>query len=333
MADLPEAPETPFDAEGQPRFGTYRGSCRDTNLTEAARTLGTGAGRQFLREKQWQWFAIANSRLACGGTLLDAGYATTVFLWVFDRTTQRMVVDETDILPPFAVEISDNPGPGGSAQLRGLPSRFSIEREDEQIHIDGSFESIQFDLTVDTTPTSPLTAICPVGDGDHQGVNVTQKQNCLPARGRIAADGRAFRLGDDSLAMFDYTHGLMSRHTRWRWAIGTGLLEDGSPIGFNFVQGFNGELENAIWLDDGLRTTEAVDIEFDSDHPSDPWTVRSGHGALDLSLYVEGIRDHEMNYRVVSSNYLQPLGRCHGRIIDREVHDLFALAERHEAKW
>ena len=333
MTELPPAPETPLDADGDPRFGTYRGQCRDTDLTEGARRLGTGAGGQFLREKQWQWFAAVNSQLACGGTLLDAGYATVVFVWIFDRTAGRMLVDETDVLPPFAVEINDNPSAGGVAQLRGLSRRFAVVRDEETIDIDVSIGSIHIDLVLDSTETEALTAICPVGEGDKQGVNVTQKQTCLPARGRIAADGRAFEMRDGSLAMLDYSHGLLGRETRWRWAIGCGSMEDGTPIGFNFVQGFNGELENAIWMDGGLRSVEPVTIEFDETRPRDPWSIRTDNGALDLSLFVEGLRDHETNFRIVSSSYLQPLGRCHGRVIDREVHDLFAIAERHTAKW
>ncbi len=314
-------------------FGTYRGRCRQTDLSAADGALGPGTGSRFFREKKWQWFAVSDARLACGGTLLDAGYATTVFLWVFDRQSRRMLADETDILPPFAVEVSNNPGPGGRARLRGLRRRFSLERGDSHIDLDASFESIQLDLTVDSTDPPALTAICPVGDGEPRGINITQKQSCLPVRGRIAVNGRTFELGEDALAMLDYTHGLMERNTRWRWAIGAGLSEDGTPIGFNFVEGFNNELENAIWVDRSLRPVEPIYIEFDSDRPTDPWTFRSRHAALDLSLVVDGLREHETNFRVVSSKYLQPLGRCHGRIIDREVHDLFALAERHHAKW
>jgi len=333
MAELPPAPDTPFDADGDPRFGSYRGQCHDTDLTDAARRIGTGAGGQFLREKRWQWFGVADTRLACGGTLLDAGYATTVFVWIFDRTTSRMIADETELLPPFAVDITDNPSAGGQAQLRGLRRRFSVERDEETVAIDVSLGPIRIDLVLDSTRTEALTAICPVGEGDRQGVNVTQKQTCLPVRGRVAAQGRAFKLDDDALGMLDYTHGLLGRNTRWRWAIGGGALEEGTPVGFNFVQGFNGELENAIWMDGEPRPVEPITIDYDQRRPRDPWTMRSDNGALDLSLYVEGLRDHETNFRIVQSDYLQPLGRCHGRVVDREVHDLFAVAERHEAKW
>ena len=333
MSSLPLAPDTPLDESGEPRIGTYRGGCSDTDLSGANRQNDASGGPQFLREKQWQWFAVANPRIACGGTLLDAGYATTLFLWAFDRTTRRMIDDRTELLPPFAIDISDNPGDGGGAQLRGLRRSFDIDRDGGTIRVDADVDEMRFELEIDATCTEALTAICPVGTGDRQGVNVTQKQNCLPVTGRVSVDGRSFKFGDESVAMLDYTHGLLSRETRWRWAIAGGFTDEGVPIGFNFVEGFNGELENAVWMDGDLRTTEPVSIDFDEDRPDEPWNLRSQAGGLDLSMFVEGVRTHETNLRIVSSSYLQPLGRWHGRIIDREIHDLFGISERHYAKW
>lgn len=333
MSDLPDAPDTPLDGDGTARHGTYRGQCTSTDLTGAVQRSGTSAGVRFLREKKWQWFAAANPQFACGGTLLDAGYATAVFLWVFDRTAARMIVDETEILPPFAVEIDDNPSSGGGALLRGLRRTFRIDRLAESVTVDASIGSIRLGLEFDTSRTDAMTAICPVGDDANRGVNVTQKQTCLPVRGRVAAAGRAFEFGAGSTAMLDYTHGLLARETSWLWSIASGVLDDGTPIGFNFVRGFNDDLENAVWIGQDLQRASAVSIDFDEQLPEEPWSVRSEDGTIDLSLFVEGIRRHETNFRIVTSKYMQPLGRLHGRIVDREVHDLFGLAERHDARW
>jgi len=50
-------------------------------------------------------------------------------------------------------------------------------------------------------------------------------------------------------------------------------------------------------------------------------------------MVVEGLRQYETDLRVVSAEYLQPVGRFHGRVVDREVHDLFGFAEVHRARW
>jgi hypothetical protein len=337
MTELPTAPETPFDDNGDPHTGIYRGHCRDTDLTAAAESIASGTGQRFLRQKQWQWFSAVNTQIACGGTLLDAGYASVVFLWVFDRTTRQMIADEADFLPPFAVEIDNNPGPGGGAKLRGLRRTFTIERESDLLTIDITDGSLRMQLEVDTQATPPATAIAPVdqGETEERGVRLTQKQNCLPVRGRVSVDGRSFRFGGNSVAMLDYTHGLLEREVSRRWSMAGGVLDDGTPIGFNFVQG-PGEhdgLENVVWMGDTLQPTSAVAIDFKESRPADPWDLRSDDGAIDMSLYVEGLRDHERNFRIVTSDYIQPMGRWHGRVIDREVHDLFGIAEQHHVKW
>lgn len=359
MTHLPESPDTLFDADDRPRYGTYRGRAPHTGLDAAARTIGS-AGQRFLREKQWQWFAAANERIACGGTLLNAGYATTVFLWVFDRSTHRMIADVSEILPPFGVNVSPAPNRDGSeearhpvAALRGLRRTFKITRHAQNLHIDVDFDDVRMELRFDESERPPMTAICPVieqaeddgnpaDDGESadetpdepRGVNVTQKQSGLPVEGRVFAGGRSFRLtADGTSGLLDYSHGLLARDTAWRWAIGSGRLDDGTPVGFNFSEGFNGGLENVVWLDDQLQRTDAVHFDYRPTKPHEPWTVRTPDGSIDLTLFVEGVRRHQTNFRIVTSEYIQPLGTWHGRVVDREVHGLFGVAESHSALW
>lgn len=332
MTELAPAPDSPFAEEGSIQWGTYRGSCQTTDLSGASEHFAGETGG-FFREKRWQWFCAANARVACGGTLFDAGYATTVFLWVFDRVSERMIADETEILPPFAVDVRDNPGDGGGATLRGLSSRFDFERRSDGASVEVSVNSIRLELEYETGALDPVTAICPIGGDDGPGMNVTQKESCLPVRGRISTEGRTFELGPEGLGMLDYTHGLLERETNWRWVIAGGHLEDGAPIGFNFSQNFNDDRENVVWLGDDIQSTARVHIEFDGTAPAEPWSVRSEDGAIDLSMIVEGVREHEQNFQLVSSSYVQPIGRFHGRVVDREVHDLFGVAETHRAKW
>lgn len=339
MANLPTVPDSIFDADGYPQFGTYRGWSPDTDLTDAARSIDS-AGQRFLREKKWQWFAVADARLACGGTLLDVGYATTVFLWIFDRSTGRMVADVSELLPPFGVDISDDPTDGDVANLRGLRRKFVMERDDGTLQIRADFDDIRLALDIDETAPDPMTAICPLLDpeGDHDidpesAVNVTQKQSCLPVEGRVYADGRSFQLSDDAVGLLDFSHGLLMRETAWRWAIGGGTLDEGTPVGFNLSEGFTRGYENAVWIGDSLQKTADVNFDFNADSPDQPWTVRSSDGAIDLTLMVEGVRHHQTNLRIVTSEYLQPLGRWHGRVVDREVHGLFGIAESHSALW
>ena len=47
---------------------------------------------------------------------------------------------------------------------------------------------------------------------------------------------RTFSL-DGGLGGYDYTKGMLPRLTAWRWAYGTGRLDDGTVLGFNIPRG------------------------------------------------------------------------------------------------
>jgi hypothetical protein len=99
------------------------------------------------------------------------------------------------------------------------------------------------DAVVHEGVAAPLLAVVGIDDGV---ANATQKLNCLPVSGFLAYGSNKWKL-DDSFASMDYTHGLLARNTVWKWAAASS-----DKIGFNFVQGFNGPIENAIWFGSDL---------------------------------------------------------------------------------
>jgi hypothetical protein len=335
MSSLRDAPSHLLDARGRPRVGTYRGYCRDTDLTnfQDAEETSSPPGTQWLREKRWQWFAAGGSEVACGGTLFDAGYATALFVWVFDREADRMIADHAELLPPFMADIADDPGSQRVASLRGFEQRFDLERFEERATLDIALETVELDLEFEHGGTTPLTAIVPA-DEEAGGVNATQKETCLRTRGNVVVEGRTLELrGERAWGMLDYTHGLLPREVSWTWAIAGGSLDDGTSVGFNVSEDWNHTRENAVWLGDRWHPIGAVHFEFDRSSPDSIWHLHSEDGSVDVTMSVEDVRHHETNLPLVSSEYLQPLGCWHGRLIDREAHDLFGVAERHEARW
>ena len=102
---------------------------------------------------------------------------------------------------------------------------------------------LSLDAVVREGPAAPLLAVVEINDGV---ANATQKLNCLPVRGSLAYGSNKWKL-DGCFASMDYTHGLLARNTVWKWAAASG-----DKIGFNFVQGFNGSIENAIWYGSDL---------------------------------------------------------------------------------
>lgn len=323
---LPQAPIEPM-VDGQAAFGTYAGACETTALA----SVPMSRLRRLVQEKGWQWFCAVDDELAVGGAVVDAGLANTAFVWVLDRGHERLVVDESRLLPPTTVQRADKPTarPRIGASFRDV-TLTATERHDG-FTVGGRFGPVTLDLTFSHGASGPVTAVCPVANGTHPGVNVTQKSTCLSVTGTVDWDGRT-HVFEDADGMLDYTHGVLARETRWQWGIGTGTTADGTPVGFNIVSGFNDGLENAVWVGDDRRAVGDASFTFDSQRPGAAWKVETADGTLDLELTPEAVRAEDLNLCLVVSQYAQPLGTWRGTLTGEPV-ELVGVAETHLAKW
>ena len=181
-----------------------------------------------------------------------------------------------------------------------------------------------FDLSFAPVLT-PFTAVCPIPGG----FNVTRKNVGLDARGKIQAPGIEGIALQNAVGFLDHSHGLLERTTSWRWAIGAGVLDDGTPVGFNLIEGFNDNRENVIWLGSSLYKVPPATF----DRTRRAWRITTADDMVDLTLNPEGSRDEDMNLGFVSSRYTQPLGTWSGRLMGNEVVGLVGVAEDHTAKW
>lgn len=322
---LPEAPTHPIE-DGTPDFGTYAGRCRDTDLRLAQR--GVGRLRRAISEKRWQWFGAFDERIAIGGAIVDAGPFGNAFLWVFDRESEELLVDADLLVPARFVTVATEPADGVVARVDLPRRRLRVTRAGDGVAIDGRFGGVDLTLAVDASDHEATTAICPVTDRN-AGVNVTQKETCLPTQGHVDADER---LAFDGVAMLDYSHGHLARETNWRWAIGSCRTDDGVAVGFNLVEGFNDGLENAVWVAGEPRPVDAASFAFETDGTDGNCHVETTCGTVDATLVIEGQRREDIDIGVVASKYHQPLGHWKGTVAGRRIEGV-GVTERHHAKW
>jgi hypothetical protein len=185
----------------------------------------------------------------------------------------------------------------------------------------------------------PLVLVAPVPaqprkDGDdsplrRDGVNVTQKSVGLLASGRLEVGRRRYAL-DGGVVGLDSTHGYLARHTRWNWAMACGRLEDGTPLGFNLVAGFNevssgAAGENVLFLGDHLQPVGPALFRFNAADPLDLWRIETVDGTVQLTFRPLHAHRDVRDLGLLRSRFLQPLGFFAGRlrIRDQEI----ALAE------
>lgn len=316
-----DAPPAPVGDDG-PAFGTHAGRFADTDLRLGER--GVGWLHRAVSEKRWQWFAAFDDPMCLGGAVVDAGAFGTAFLWVADRGTGDLLVDADLVVPAPLVTVATEPASGVVARVDLPRRRLRITRTGDAVAIDARFAGADVALAASTADSEAVSAVCPVPDRDG-GVNVTQKETCVPVEGHVAVD-RTHTV--DGVGMFDYSHGLMARETEWRWAIGSCTAADGTPVGFNLVSGFNDGLENAVWIDGEPEAVGEAAIEADGD----TWQATSDCGTVDVTLAVEGHREEDIDVGIIASEYDQPFGTWTGTVAGREIAGV-GVAERHRAVW
>jgi hypothetical protein len=342
---LPPAPGGPLE-NGAPLFGSYVGSLDAVRYDGLKGEFSRSRLWQLAHHKKWQYVSFANAEIAVGMVVFQASYVANSFVYVFDRREKKMLAErETTAVPILQVKVGEHPSHGMSASFkRGKTTSVTMSREI------GSFlylakvawDGLEIDVQLNTRAAPPtLTAICPIERGL---VNVTQKPGPLPTTGHVTVNGRRFVLDGATQAWgtLDYTSGLLAHETEWRWASGCGKLHEGPVVGLNLVTGFmevsQGTGENAVWVDGDLIPVGAAKIDYDPDKPDAPWRVSTADGRVKLELRPEGVRRQTVDFKLVKSVYVAPVGTFHGEIRTPEGKVLVldgvpGVSEDHHARW
>ena len=333
---LPEVPPRVADATGAPRFGTYAGELASATLSELSGHWQLDRPTRLLRHKKWHYQLVATPEVLAAYAVVDVGYASNAFLVAVDLSTGRPLVDEGFVGPPRSrlVHVTDAPASGLEARFRlpGLELATARPAPGHRYHLQARARGVpllrpgvQLDAELLATGAAPaLTVISPVAD---EGlVNVTQKRGGLVAMGRLRVGDRTFVL-DGGVGGVDYTQGYLARRTAWRWAMGAGRLEDGAPVGFNLVEGFNDAREdcneNAAWVDGALYPLARAHFRWNDCDLLDRWTVETEDGALKLQFRPLWVHREERNLGLVKSRFAQPVGLFDGTLtVGGRTHSL-----------
>ncbi|HVH45256.1 MAG TPA: DUF2804 domain-containing protein [Labilithrix sp.] len=311
MRTLSPAPRAFVDpATGRPAFGSYDGSLPPVRFDATLRD-------EVFRRKKWVYVALASEQVWVSLAVVRLGYAANVFVFVFDRASRRMIVDRTVLGSPRAAVVADEPHASGLlARFEGARASVRIERRDEACDLRARFADLEIDAVLDESTAPP--AVSAIADLGPSLVSGTEKRALATVRGHLVAAGRRVSL-DGAFAGYDYTHGLLPRRTRWRWAFAMGHAKDGTPVGFNLVEGFVGEAECAAFLNGRVHPLPEPRFELEPERIERPWRL-TGAG-VDLTFEVGAVHEQRTNLVLVRSRFLQPVGAFRGtlRIAGRDV--------------
>jgi len=329
------APSSAVASNNDPAFGLYAGPIPRVDWSTLGGRYRRGALWQRLHAKRWQYASIAGERLVIGVAIVDIGWASSCFAYLFDRETRTLRADRSATgIPGVTTRVARGAAEGAESHFLSLGLESRIERPLGSpwwfVRVRGT-GGFRVDARLDPEGGAPTFSAIAAIDG---GVaNCTQKTMSLAVSGSARIAGEAYDLGGCT-ASLDYTNGLLARDTRWRWASAA------SPrVGLNLVEGFNGPVENVVWLDGELVHVGPSRFDFDRARPLEPWHITTADGCVDLRFTPEGLRSENKNLGVAVSRYVQPVGtfsgtvRAHPDADPRVIDRVPGVTEDHEARW
>lgn len=325
---LDAAPSSFLDERtGAPAYGAYAGPLPAIDLGRL------GLHDRVARRKRWVYAAVSTAELWLSLAIVRTGYAATAFAFAYDLIGKRMLVDDTVIAPaPMASVVDDFHGAGELARFAMGKNRLVMTRGPGGLAMTVRMRDLELDATIDESAGPPaITAIVALGGNL---VDATEKRALMRVKGRARCGSREISL-DGAIGGYDYTHGLLPRHTKWRWAFAMGKTTAGEPIGFNVVQGFVGEAECAAFFGGEVLPLAEPVFTFDAADPMQPWRI-AGDG-IDLAFAPGGVHAQATNLLLVKSRFVQPVGTFSGtmRLAGRsvEVAGLPGVVEDQDVLW
>jgi len=335
LALSPSPPEVP-GPDGVPPFGAYAGEVGPVNLDRLAPPHALPVWARRLRRKRWHYALYTTPEVVAVMAIAEMGYAANAFFAAVDLRDKQPLIDATFLgLPAPVTTVSDAMARGLSARFRVLGARFQFTRPPDSDRYHHSVEisalrrpragrvKLEGEALVTGAPP-PLVLVAPVPGGGsggvlaRDGVNVTLKSVGLLASGRMEIGRRRYSL-DGGVVGLDSTHGFLARRTRWNWAMGCGRLEDGTPLGFNLVAGFNEVAEgsageNVLFLGDQLEPVGPAVFRFNAADPLDLWRLETPDGAVQLTFRALHLHRDVRDLGFLKSRFVQPLGFFSGRL-------------------
>ena len=316
-----------------PMQGSFAGPLPPVDYAPLRRSLPF----RVAHEKAWYYAAIASPEVFIGVAVLRFGYVASTFAFLFERSpaggpSGHFLTDRSMLAPPFAARYRGDDG----IALRWLGQTSRFERAagatSFDLEVDMPGFTIAARMSAALTPT-PISAVASIGDGL---VQATEKRALLPVNGEASVAGKRFSL-DGALGGFDRSHGYLRRRTVWRWSFAMGRAESGEAIAWNLVDGFVGEAECAVWIDDKLFPVGEARFHFDPDRALRPWRVTTACGALDLTFDPGDIHAEHQDLGLVKTRFLQPVGAYAGtiRVGGRElkIAGVLGVVEDQDATW
>jgi hypothetical protein len=287
---------------------------------------GGPISRRRLERKTWLFIGAVHEDVFIGFAIVDAGLLSKAFAYVYDLKKNELIEDGITI--PLGFPNDFDPNLRSEWKLKN----FSIRSEGHKMLAAYEGKKFSLNIMVDLNDHG-LNFICP--SDANRPFHYTYKNVLLPSSAVLAYNGQIINF-ENLRASIDFSKGYPARKTFWNWTSFMGETEDGIPVGMNLVDGFNGNLENVIWLGDQRIYLGKIIYNYQPPLESSIWEVRSTDNLLKLEMNPKGARKENVNALVMKSKFTQVYGPMTGQIvIDGQLKKIkgSGVMEEHEALW
>lgn len=315
VSQLPAAPLRLHDDSGTLRVGKYRGQ------PGAPFWPGLGGLAEWTRRKRWTFVSLGGPEVLVGLAVVDLGYGGHAFLYAFDRAAGRFLAEGSRLAMPWHTR---HVAADGAARFRG--GGLELKVHPCLAGLRARLGAMQLDASLDLHAHEALAVVAPVPE---RPGNCTLKRAGVPCRGTLHVEGRALAL---EVAGTDITDGYPPRHTRWRWAMASGLDPQRGPVGFNLVEGFNeapGVDESAAWVKGAVQGLGRARF---TRQQADQWRLETACRGLAVDFAPLASHQEARNLILVRSRFRQLVGRFTGRFPWGEG-ELLGVLEDQDVHW
>lgn len=319
----------------KPNLGSYLGALPPVDLGPQH------SGLLYLKtkRKKWVYVSIQARDWLIGLAVVDLGYLSKSFAYAYDGNVNRIVATRSMLAPSAASDVANHWATGAKATfwLPLLATRIDWPAGSEELRISVACKELEVlaSLSLAGAPAPVSSIVHP--DGDRSLLNTNEKRLLIPTMGFARVNGNRVLL-DGGFAAIDYTHGILPRQTRWRWVSLSGFAKTGEKVGVNLVQGFNGEVECAVWVNNDVFPVGEGEVEYDPENPRSTWRIKSRCEAVDLALEVGDLHQETTNVKLVAAKFTQATGRYSGtiKLPGREpliLEGVLGVAEDQDTLW
>jgi len=292
------------------------------------------------RNKRFEYWCITTPEIVIALNVSHSDYRVTIAAFFLDRAKLTGFPEaEIHWLPPRG-RVDSMPERSGAGPVVGRGDRMLIEMLPEagRTILRGRTDRLQVELEVTEAPDHQC--MCVVVPWDSQRFQYTRKDNCMPVRGRVVADGKTYEVREETAyATLDHGRGRWPYSIIWNWASGSGR-SDGHELGLQFGAKWTDgtpSTENSLRVDGQVeKISQELTWTYDRSNWMGPWGIHGNQ--VDLVFTPQYDRVGDFDRIVVISKEHQVFGMFDGSIVTSagkriQVNQIFGWAEEVHRRW